>query len=228
MPSASQEVVRKFTKRLQTAVDYHKELMLAVYLKKHQAALETMLAEQFVLNAAVLWEVFVSDLLVAYLVTSPQPYLTSLKQRVLQSVRERFGSDAARFAVVKTPKSLSVGKAAALADPKNFNITVKSAEMLTKRANEMLAAQHAKRFSLPPDDAQFVDFVIAIRNYLGHRSPSSLHRFQETIAALSGKNAALHATTSNVGAYLKTRTGSGDPRSVVIAARLIDVAGSLA
>ena len=228
MASASQEVVRKFTKRLQTAVDYHQELMLAVHLKKHQASLETMLAEQFVLNAAVLWEVFLSDLLMAYLVTSPVPYLKSLKQRVLQSVKERFGSDAARFATIKMPKSLSLSKANALADPKNFNVTVNSAEMLTRRANELLAAQHAKRFTLQTDDAQFLDFVIAIRNYLGHRSAASLRRFQETLATLGGKNASLHATTSNVGAYLKTRTPAGDPRSVVIGRRLIEVATSLA
>lgn len=228
MASASQDVVRKFTKRLKTAVDHHKELMLAVHLKKHQAALETMLAEQFVLNAAVLWEVFLSNLLLAYLSRSPKSYLKSLKQRILQSLKERYGPDAARLAGIKLPRSLSLAKASALVDPKSFNITVTSAEILTKRANELLAAQYAKRFTLPTEDAQLLDFVIALRNYLGHRSSASLQRLKETVAPLSGTNSQLQANISNVGAYLKARTTGGEPRSVIIATRLIELGSSLA
>ncbi len=224
----SNGVVRKFSARMQKGIGLHRELLLAVHLKTHQAALETMLVEQFVLNAAVLWEVFLSDLLLAYLVASPTRFLKSLRLRVLQSIEQRFGPRTERLVSIDTPRSLSLSSAAGLADPKNYNLTVNSSEHLKKRANEMLAAQYAKHFTLPIEDSQFLDFVVALRNFLGHRSPASLERLKKATGSLDGKNAALNAKVSNIGTYLKARSApSNDPRSIAIALRLVEVSESL-
>src|SRR4051812_13509950 len=107
----SELVVRKFSKRIALAIGYHRELLLAVHLKKHEAALQTMLAEQFVLNSAVLWEVFLHELLITYLTMDCVPFLKNLQTRVQQSVRERYGSEAFKTVAFNLPVTMSFAKA---------------------------------------------------------------------------------------------------------------------
>ena len=223
----ARKAVAKFTSRLQTAIDYHRELLLAVHGKKRQAALETMLAEQFTFNVVVLWEVFLSDLLLCYLVVSPKRYSGALEEKVLQSIKDRFGVIASNMLNFDFPQHFPMPKARALVDPKQFNITVQSAEYLTNRANELLAAKYARLFTLNPDEAQFVDFLIALRNFLAHRSKSGHANLKASIANLSGTNITLQATTSNFGTYLKTRDVNNDTRSILIANRVIALANVL-
>ena len=223
----AKSVIYKFTKRLKTAVEYHRELLLAVHPKKHQASLETMLAEQFVFNIAVLWEVFLNELLLSYIVVSPARFSKSLKDRIIQSSKVRFGSEASQMIKFDFPKKLTISKAASLADPNDFNITAESADKLRERANDFLVARYARLFTLDTEDAQLVDFVVVIRNYLAHRSGGAHTRLKKAVALLSGSNANLHGSVSNVGTYLKTRDANGDPRSVFVAERLIDLANKL-
>jgi len=227
MSTPHEAVVDKFTKRVAVAIDYHGELLLAVHLKRHQAALETMLVEQFVLSVAVLWELFLSDLLLTYLAESPSLYLAAFRKKLLQSLKDRYGSGAAKYTRIDFPRQVSRPAVVALVDPKNFNITVKSAAALSEKANELLAAEFAKMFSLGSDDGQFFDFGIAIRNYLGHRSDASRVVLKKAIRGLQGPNADLAGPFQSVGPYLKQRNAAGDTRSIVIARRFVAVANTL-
>ncbi len=94
--------------------------------------------------------------------------MQSLRTRLKQSVREKFGPEALKALKLNLPESLTLTKTPAWLDPKDYNITVKSSEALTQRANSMLAAKYARKFTLEPDDAALVDFSIALRNYLAH------------------------------------------------------------
>src|SRR5207247_9334381 len=109
-------------------------------------------------------------------------------------------------------------------DPRNFNVSVRSAGELAERANVVLAAEFAKRFTLAVDDARFFDFGVAIRNYLGHRSKASRAALKAAVVPLAGPNADLGGALPTIGAYLKLRNGTGDTRSIVIANRFIDLA----
>lgn len=221
-----QKVVGKFTARIATTVGYHRELLMSVHLKKHQASLESIIVEQFVLSTAVQWEVLLSDLLLTYLVKGPKPYLESLRKRVSQSIKDRYGPDIARTASFSLPAALTVKRAKAFVDPKGFNVSAADSAELTKRANELLEAQYAKRFTLAADDSQLIDFVVAMRNYLGHRSKSSRDVLRQSIAVLSGPNSDLNGKFVDSGTFLKHRVG-GDPRSIIVATRLDQVARTL-
>jgi hypothetical protein len=227
MASESQEVIRKFRKRLTVSVGYYQEMLLAVHLKTHQASLETMLAEQFTFNCAVLWEVFLSDLLLAYVVMNPASYLKGLKANVSRSLKDRYGGEVEKCAELTFPSKITRVQAKALVDPKQFNISIQSSAVLTKKANELLAATHAKKFTLTKDDAQLVDFVIAVRNYLGHRSKAARAAIKSTQAQLGGANIGLRGDTRDMGTYLKRRNADGDTRAIVIAQRLAEVASHL-
>jgi hypothetical protein len=220
-------VVHRFVRRLETSIDYHRELLLAVHMKRRQASLESMLVEQFVFYVGVLWELFINDLLLRYLTLSPDTYFQTLEQRIEQSLKDRYGPEAARCTEFSRPTSVSLHRAASFVDPKGFNLSARSADILTKRANELLAAPYAKKFTLEPDDAQFVDFLLAVRNYLGHRSKGARAALKAALTSLTGPNASFNAPFRDVPSYLKTRVGP-EPRSVLIASRLIDVANKLA
>ncbi len=226
-PTLAAESVRRFTERLDVAIGYHDELLLAVHGKRRQAGLETTLAEQFVFNAAVLWEVFLNELLLSYLVMSPEHFTSGLKTRLSASIKDRFGMEAARRTRIDLPNRITSRQASALADPKNYNITVGSAAQLATRANDLLVAAHARPFTLSAENAQLFDLVLAIRNYLGHRSDASRAELKRAVAGLNGVNAGLNAPAANVGTYLKTRNAAGEPRSITIGRRLIDVARAL-
>lgn len=223
----AKKVVSEFSKRLQSSVGYHQELLLAVHLKKHQAALETMLAEQFALNIVVLWEVFLNELLISYLVVSPGRFSKNLEERVYQSMKERFGPSIGQMIEFTFPSELTFARASLLADPKELNISVKSADQLAQKANELLSARYARLFTLEPEDAQFVDFVIATRNFLAHRSGGARTKLKTAIIPLTGANSTLQGSISHIGTYLKTLDSIGNTRSAFIAQRLVEVANKL-
>jgi hypothetical protein len=180
-----------------------------------------MLAEQFVLNVGVLWEVFINELLLSYLIASPNRFSKNLSAKLFQSIDTRFGSTVSQLVRFSVPKELSIAKASALADPKNFNITVNSSDDLTTRANDLLEAKYARLFTLQPEDAQLLNFIVAMRNYLAHRSISAKTKLKKITSLLSGVNISLRGPVSNIGTYLKKRDANNNTRSVLIAKRLI-------
>lgn len=219
-------VVTRFNRRLDASIDYHRELILAIHGKRRESSLESMLVEQFVLYVAVLWELFINDLILTYLTTSPDTYLETLEERIAQSLEGRFGSAVAKCNTFEAPTTPSRDRIAALVDPRGFNVGAQNAAILAKRANELLAAPYAKKFVLAQDDAQFIDFLIALRNFLGHRSKGSRQSLKDAINELHGANADLRSQFRDIAVYLKSRVGA-DSRAVVIARRLIAVATGL-
>lgn len=219
---------RRFDERASRALHNHQELVMAVHNKRNQSALESLLAEQLVMSMAVAWEAFITDLLVTYVSMNPDPSIVALKTKILRSTSERFGPDAAKAVRFSFPKSITKARAAGLTDPKGWNISVNSAESLSKRANELLAAQHAKKFSLNADDSQLFDLTICIRNYLGHRSTSSRKTLKSAIAAITGDaNSFLVGRFNDAGTYLKKKDSSGDTRAVFLVRQLIQIAHKL-
>jgi hypothetical protein len=226
MAQIALRVITRFQNRLTTGTRNFEEMVLAAYGKRRQASLESMLASQFALTVTVQWEVFINDLLVAYVATDPETFMNSLGHRLEQAIKDRFGMEAWRAVTVELPSELTLAKVPAWLDRKDFNVTVKSAEALAQRANAILAARYARKFTLDPDNAAIVDFGIALRNYLAH-SPASRRILNAQRQLLTGANAELAAAAGEVGAYLKSRTANGTMRVCVFASRLSAVAGVL-
>jgi hypothetical protein len=104
-------------------------------------------------------------------------------------------------------------------------VTASSAGALRDLANRHLIARHAKRFALGSEDAEFVDFLVRLRNYLGHRSRESRNLLVQAINNFSavGENRHLKGPTSNLGVYLKGKS-AGIDRISSIAARTKNIA----
>jgi hypothetical protein len=225
---ASDRVKSNFDERLSKATECHRELMLAVHNKLNQAALETMLVEQFAILAAIQWESFLNDLIIAYAMMSPKTALKGLEERIEKSVQDKFGERAAKCVTFAVKQPFTLVKISKLLDPKDYNITFKSASELTSKANDILTAKFAKRFSLDKTAAQFVDFEVALRNFLSHRSDSSRNILKNSIDALSeAQNLSLKASIRNMGTYLKAKDANGKTRAVIFAERLVEISKKL-
>lgn len=225
-----EQVVATFKKRVTTALTLHDELVLAVDQKKKQRSLETMLAEQCVLGLAVLWEAFIHDLIVSYVEMSSEACIRFHRDRVTKSVESK-SKLLAKWFTIEIPDVLSRVQIELLLDPDGWNITADSAETLATRANQFLTAPHAIKFSLADVDRAFVDFLIATRNYLSHRSSGALAIMKQRVKEINDVDAAsaLNGTVTTVGAYLKTRpAGAAHSRAKLIGHQLSALATKLA
>ncbi|MCU7919555.1 MAG: hypothetical protein KZQ95_14540 [Candidatus Thiodiazotropha sp. (ex Epidulcina cf. delphinae)] len=222
------KVINRFEKAVNTSLDNHRELVLALFGKRRKASLETVLVEQLVLSTTVAWEAFVSDLFVAYIAMKPKTYLDSLEKRINESITAKFGKSVARLTRFERQLSLSPNKIAILVDPGGWNISLSSADKLASKANNMLHATFAKKFSLDADDGAFIDFAVALRNFLGHRSAMSRRSLTEAHKKLGlGKNTPFNGPISNLGTYLKEKDATKKSRALLYAKRLIKVANTL-
>ncbi len=227
--SEPNEAIDRFEVRIEQALDYYSELLLAVHGKQRQAALETMLAEQCAMSLGVLWEAFIHDLLTAHVLKSPSAFRNDLISRLDQSIEGRYGNAVSKYVKFNSPKKPSKSQLTGMIDPKGWNITASSAEDLTKRANQFLPAVEAKKFSLDAEDSAFIDYLIGLRNYLGHRSTASRRIVANAIRAMHGstKNAALSGQVTSVGGYLKVRVQPDATRAHLIGRRLIEISHTL-
>lgn len=221
------KVKQAFKERLEKAIELHDGLVMTAQRWRNRAATETMLAEQFCMYASVQWESFLSDLFTSYALEDPSIALKNLEKRLTESIRSKFGERALRCVSYDFDGPFTWERLSAVLDPNDWNITVKSAEGLSARANELLVAKHAKLFSLDKADSQFLNYSIALRNYLGHRSAGSRRQLVVSLKNLTEPgNASFLGTVTNVGAYLKGAAGSTS-RAVAFAKRLLVMAQKL-
>lgn len=224
-----QDVIRIFKKRMSLALDHHKELMVKVSSNRRQASLEAMLVEDFVLSASVMWEAFVNDLILSYVCETPDTYLDHLENKINQSVTNKFGASIAKQVKFIRPAKLKRVQAIRMIDPNGWNITADCAQGLSDRANELLTASHAKKFSLEQEDREFLDFLVPLRNFLSHRSKGSRDRLNSAISRLTagGRNSNLKGKFTTAGAFLKVQVPTGNTRATEIARRLVEIVQKL-
>jgi hypothetical protein len=226
--SLDEQVRQKFLRRIDSTQAAHVELLLAIHNKKKEASLQSLLAEQMALLMSVMWEAFINDIVIAYVTLDSKVYLRSLKGRMGLSIRDKFGVEAERAIYIAFPSALSPAKAAALLDPKKWNVTFTSAGALSAKVNEILSAAHAKKFAFSAEDSEFIDVTIALRNFLSHRSRGSREILAGAIKRIAGgSNQPFGGIFRDVGSYLKAKNQSGESRARLIGARLRVIASQL-
>jgi hypothetical protein len=225
--ASPEEVGEIFNRRVSHLLRDYDELRLAVHQKRRQASLETILAEQTAMSLAVFWESFLHDLMIAHIVRRPEPCLKDYEDRVHKIVSEKLPG-ALKWIGVGFPDTPSLAQLERLLDPKGWNIVPGSASLMSKFANRLLHASDARKFSLNADDAAFIDYLIAVRNFLGHRSAGARRTLLEAMSTIkpNSGNADLHGPITQVGAYLKQHTQMGT-RVNTIGARVTDIATTL-
>jgi hypothetical protein len=226
MPS----IVRtRFQKRVSDLLRDYGEMLLAVQGKNRRASLESMLSEQAAMSLGVYWEAFVHDLFVAYVTRNPVNCVSDFKRRIEQNLTSKFALSVP-WVALRIPSRLTEKQVAKILDPKGWNVNATSARELREKANQFLHSTDARNFALDADDALFVDFLVAVRNYLAHRSANSRTELTAKIRQLdpAGNNAVLSGEPVRAALYLKRRVNTAETRVHSIGHRLADISAKLA
>jgi hypothetical protein len=183
-------------------------------------------AEQFATSLAIMWENFVHEVLVAYVLRNHKKYLKRLQKKIVISVTDKFGAQCGKKLVFAFGTPTSVGDVEPLLNPKGRNVTVSSGDHLATTANELLKGSIARKFSLDKEDRIFIDLLLALRNFLAHRSTAARASLVGAIrkAGRGGKNANLHAESIRLNRYVSETCPLGAGRLKAIFARVKEVA----
>jgi hypothetical protein len=218
--------VKSFIKRVESLVSHYNELKIAIHNKKNEASLQNELAVQLSISISVQWESFIHDLIVAYVLTDPSRAFEWLENRARKSIEDKFGPVTEKCFTFCQPTGLNKEKIQELLDPKGWNITAHNARELANRSSELLASRYAMRFALDADNSEFYDYVVALRNYLSHRSKGARTTFKNSVNGLSSvKNFPLKTNIGKTDFYLKSlATAKTISRVEYIANRLKEIA----
>jgi hypothetical protein len=229
MTAARQEIAI-FQHAVVQAVKDYLELVAAVAPNARALAMSTALSEQLARQLTLDWETFIHRLLMARAHVNAARLLQELGTRVMTSVNARFGADvAARLTFDQTPPATAV-EVEALVDGKGFNITFKTPDDLSQWANVNLAPADAIKHALDPANREFFIFMVALRDYLSHKSASSMERLKSAASLKNPANKDFAATTVvPADVYLRNEPASSpsEPRVICIARRIHQIAFGL-
>jgi hypothetical protein len=228
MPTPAQ-VLATFQRQVRTALTNYDGLVASVAARPRRVAMERLLAEQCVLSIAVRWEAFIHDLILAYIEDRPDTCIAFHRRKVTQSVEAKHKGFGA-WITVNVPNPLTRVQIEAMLDPEGRNVSAESADTLAQKANNLLAAAHARKFSLIAADGRFLDLVIAVRNYLSHRSSGSMAILRKRLAELNLADAGspLNGAVNSVAVYLNARpVGADHCRAKLIGHSVIALAAKL-
>lgn len=142
-----------------------------------------MTAESSLLTAAILWEGFVSDLMVAYVNGDSSGYAAYAEQQLLKQAQSKYGADIVQSVSVTMTTHIKVVRVRELLDDKGYNVTFKSVRELVDAAQNWLTQADAQKFTaLSQGQRATLDAAHALRNFLAHRSKASKERMATALA----------------------------------------------
>lgn len=165
---------------------------------------KTLLVEHTFLAAAVLWESFVSDLLIAYVNRDASRFAVHLRNALETDLAPKQREIYSRYASLSIPQHIKKADVVSLIDANGNNITFSNFASLEDAAGRWLAPAHAVRITGRSDlEKATVNAAISIRNHIAHRSQRSLTAMNAALA-----NGVFHNTGRGRGANEVRHVGS--------------------
>lgn len=175
---------------------------------------KTFQVENSLLAAAVQWEGFISDLLVAYINRNSSRFVLHLKDALESQMSDKQKTIYHRYATLSVPLHLKKSDIQDIVDGSGNNITFSNYQLLLDRAKTWLVPEDFAKFSSRSKREQsVVNALIALRNHLAHRSERSLNAMNEALSKGELHSLKLKRGQNNVhhvGAYLKSKVGNAN------------------
>lgn len=192
----------------------------------------SFLVENSLLAAAIQWEGFISDLLVAYINRDSTRFATHLHDALEEGLTEKQKTMLQRYCKLSVPKHLKKADIEVLVDGRGNNVTFSNFSALADQAKRWLVQADADRFvQRSAREKAVVNALITARNHLAHQSDRSHRAMNDALAAGALNSTGLRRGQKNidhVGAYLKAKvTANNISRFEVFVNELSNVAGAL-
>lgn len=194
----------------------------------------SVLSETMLHSVYVAFEVFLSDLMLAYINRDFSVYQANLKSRIESSVNSKFGAGAAARMTFQFSRHISIQDLENLIDPTGWNMTFKDvSELKVKFTDWVPLAYGAGVAALNVSDTRLIDTARAIRNFIAHASSGSKRIMNDKLLTVSVgptcPNLSLprgNHKIDDVGVYLKSFSG-GRRRLFTFIERLQVIAAGL-
>lgn len=201
---------------------------------QHEKRDLSILSETSLHSVYVAFEVFLSDLALAYINRDFSTYQANLKKRIESSVEQKFGIGASARVNFTVSKHISIDDLEQLIDPTGWNLTFKDVASLKSKFSEWILPVHgAGVAALTIADTALIDSARSIRNFIAHGSTGAKGIMNSHLASISAGPACLNYSLTrgphlidNVGAYLKSVSG-GKRRIFTYVERLQQISASL-
>lgn len=175
----------------------------------------SVLSEMTLQSTYVAFEVFLSDLLLAYVNRDFSQYQAELATRIDASVRAKFRDFAADRTVFSPIKHIKIDDLEDVIDPTGWNQTFKDVAGLKKRFSEWVTpALGMNVAAINASDTNLIDTTHAIRNFISHRSVSSKKVMNTALSSIAVNAACPNNPLKrgvhdvhDIGSYLKSNTG---------------------
>lgn len=194
----------------------------------------SVLSETTLHSTYVAFEVFLSDLMLAYINRDFSIYQASLKSRIEASITSKFGTAAAARTTFTVSKHISIQDLESLIDPTGWNMTFKDVSALKAKFAEWIIPAHGAGIArLSDSETRLIDTTRAIRNFIAHGSSGSKEIMNNFLLTVSTGPACQNLSLArgshkinDVGAYLKSTSG-GQRRLITFIERLRAIAANL-
>lgn len=231
------DVKADFTSFVVERIDYFDRTSAHLLAKPHPAHWQkdlSVLSEMTLQSTYVAFEVFLSDLLLAYVNRDFSKYQSDLATRIETSVRAKFKDFAADRTFFSAVKHIKIEDLERVIDPTGWNQTFKDVAGLKTRFSEWVTpALGAKVAAINASDTNLINTAHAIRNFISHRSISSKKIMNQELGIMAINAACPNNSLKrgvhdihDVGAYLKSNSG-GTLRIKLYMQRLSAIASSL-
>lgn len=222
---------KKIREDFKTAIDHVATSIDDVSKTGVSTSTKKLVAESSFLTAVVLWDSFVSELIIGLVNRDSSKFTAHAQQQLRDHAEKKFGATMASSLKLDLPQHIPAGQVRSLIDQKDWNVSFASASDMVSRSQEWLHPAYAAHFStLSPGDRATLDACRAIRNYSAHRSGGAGKKL-DTVLAHGALPAALRRSTNtvrDVGKYLiATPLGGGQPRVAMLLAALKRMASTL-
>lgn len=222
-----ESVLESFESDIDTLVGFLQRVSNALKGTNKEKADLSRLAENVFMSAAVAFEGFFSDLFLAYVNKDSRPFLTAKETEIAKIIKEQFGDWYSSKYKIGVVKHISIKELYPLLDPKGWNITFKNCRSMVSRAKKLHDPLYSAKYrTLTSKERKFCDAVKFIRNHLAHKSDASFEAMNSSLFSLERSMPGLGRSgnkASDVGAFLKTKTG-GDSRLSVYLEQMVLIA----
>jgi hypothetical protein len=221
----------RIRKDFKTAIDHVATAIDEVSKTGVPTRTKKLVAESSFLAAVVLWESFVSELILGLVNRDSATFTATVQKQMREHAEKKFGKSMAASLTLALPKHLKAAQVRALIDQKDLNVSFASAADMVSRSQEWLHPTYAAYFAaLLPADLAIIDACRAIRNYSAHRSRGAGTKLNTALAdkSLPATLKLKTKTKRDVGKYLTAIPSKGKlPRVATLLAALQRLASAI-
>jgi hypothetical protein len=205
--------IKKIRDDFKTAIDHVATSIEDVNKTGMPTRTKKLVAEASFLTAVVLWDSFVSELILGLVNRDSSTFVAHMQLDLRSHAEKKFGISMASALKLDLPRHIPATQVRQLIDQKDWNVSFKNAKDMVSRAKEWLHPAYAAHFAaLSPTDRAIIDACRAIRNVSAHRSGGAGTALDAALAHVNLPSALSRSTNTvrDVGKYLTATPSKGD------------------